>query len=105
VPLDDRLHPLEVAGEEAAKRLGIDRLAERCRPGDVAEEDGDRLAYTPSSLDRERRAAGTAEAEAVRILLSAASLSIRQRAMDLTGQPSDLWPELRQLLVAYERDW
>ena len=44
VPLDDRLHPLEVAREQSAKRLGIRPLAQRRRTGDVAEEDGDDLA-------------------------------------------------------------
>ena len=43
VALDDRLHPLEVAGEQRAEPLGVDRLAERGRAGDVAEEDRDRL--------------------------------------------------------------
>ncbi len=43
VPLDDRLHPLEVAREERPQRLGVGRLAERRRPDDVAEEDRDRL--------------------------------------------------------------
>ena len=44
VPLDDRLHPLEVAREQRAQRLGVEPLAERRRAGDVAEEDGDDLA-------------------------------------------------------------
>ena len=44
VRLDDALHALEVAGEQGAQRLGVGRLAERGRAGDVAEEDGDGLA-------------------------------------------------------------
>ena len=44
VMLDDRLHPLEVAREQRARPLGIERLSERGRPGEVAEQDGDGLA-------------------------------------------------------------
>ena len=44
VSLDDCPHPLEVANEQRTKRLRIDRLTERGRAGDVAEQDGDRLA-------------------------------------------------------------
>ena len=43
VMLDYRFHPLEVAREGGTKRLWIDRLAERGRAGDVAEEDRDRF--------------------------------------------------------------
>jgi hypothetical protein len=43
VPLDDRLHPLEIPGEERPQRFGVEPLAELCRPGDVTEEDGDDL--------------------------------------------------------------
>ena len=39
VLLDDRLHPLEVAGQQSLQRLRVDRLAERCRADDVAEHD------------------------------------------------------------------
>ena len=44
VALDDRLHPLEVPREQRAQPFRIDRLAERGRAGEVAEEHGDRLA-------------------------------------------------------------
>ena len=44
VALDDRLHALEVAREQAAKRLGIELLSQSRRARDVAEQDGDRLA-------------------------------------------------------------
>ena len=44
VPLDDRLHPLEVAREQRPQPLGIERLAERGRAGQVAEQHGHRLA-------------------------------------------------------------
>ena len=44
VRLEDSLHALEVAGEQGAHRLGVDRLPHGGRTGDVAEEDGDRLA-------------------------------------------------------------
>ena len=44
VPLDDRLDPLEVAVEDRAERLGVDRFPERGRAGDVAEDHRDDLA-------------------------------------------------------------
>ncbi len=48
VRLHDRLHALEVTGEQRAQRFGVGRLAQRGRAGDVAEENGDRLALLPS---------------------------------------------------------
>jgi hypothetical protein len=39
VLLDDRLHPLEVAGQQSLQRLRVDGLAERRRADDVAEHD------------------------------------------------------------------
>jgi hypothetical protein len=47
VRLDDSFHALEVAGEDGAQRLGICRFPQLGRAGDVAEEDGDRLALLP----------------------------------------------------------
>ena len=44
VRLDDALHPLEVAGKQGTQGLGIRRLAQRRRAGDVAEQHGHRLA-------------------------------------------------------------
>ena len=44
VPLDDRLHPLEVAGEHRPQPLRVERLAKSGRSGDIAEENGDGLA-------------------------------------------------------------
>ena len=44
VRLDDRLHPLEVARQQRPQRLRIRRLAERRRPGHVAEQHRHRLA-------------------------------------------------------------
>ena len=44
VVLHDRLHLVEVAGEQPAQRLGVEAFAERGRAGDVAEERGHRLA-------------------------------------------------------------
>ncbi len=44
VPLDDRLHRLEVAGEQRTQPLGIERLAEAGRTGHIAEENRHRLA-------------------------------------------------------------
>jgi hypothetical protein len=42
--LDDLLHRLEVASEQPLQRLRVDRLAERGRADDVAEDNGDDLA-------------------------------------------------------------
>ena len=61
VPLDDRLHPLEVAGEQRAQRLRVELLAELGRAGDVAEEDRDDLALLARCHrggDAARRSAG-----------------------------------------------
>ena len=44
VPFDDRLHPLEVAGEQRAEPFGIERLAECSRAREVAEENRHGLA-------------------------------------------------------------
>ena len=44
VALDDRLHALEVAREQRAERLRVDRLAESRRTDDVAEQHGHDLA-------------------------------------------------------------
>ena len=41
--LHDRLHPLEVACEERAQAFGVERLAQRGRPGEIAEQHGDDL--------------------------------------------------------------
>ena len=57
VALDDPLHPLEVACEQRAQPLGIERLAERGRAGQVAEENRHRLALLPGL----RRAGGERE--------------------------------------------
>ena len=66
VRLDDRLHPLEVAGEERAQRLGVGRLAECGRAGDVAEEDGDGLALqVRHGATLLRREAGTSRSKAL----------------------------------------
>src|SRR5574340_1121327 len=72
VRLDDRLHPLEVAGEQRAQHLRIRLLPELGRPGQVAEEHGNRLANLPaSSACRERGATGVAEAGTNQVLQSA----------------------------------
>ena len=48
VPLDDRLHPLEVVREQRPQPLRVKRLAERGRPSYVAEQDRDCLALLTS---------------------------------------------------------
>ena len=69
VPLDDPLHPLEVAGEQRPQPLRIERLAERGRAGQVAEENRHRLALlTGGRRGGPLRAALGAESErAVRL--------------------------------------
>ena len=52
VALDDRLHPLEVAGEQGSQGLRIHRLAKGSRAGDVAEENGDGLPLNTCRLER-----------------------------------------------------
>ncbi len=42
--LDDRLHALELAREQGAERLRVERLAESRRTGEVAEQHGYDLA-------------------------------------------------------------
>ncbi len=64
MPLDDRLHPLEVAGEQLAQRLRVDVLAESGRARHVAEQDRDRLALLARRpRGRDGRAAGGTERE------------------------------------------
>src|SRR5262249_1303359 len=61
-----------VPGEECAHRLGVGRLAQSGRAGDVAEEDGDRLPLLAGwSGSLEGRAAGETEAGAFGVALRA----------------------------------
>jgi hypothetical protein len=53
VRLDDRLHPLEVAGEHPLQGLRVDRIAQRRRAHDIAEEDGDDLAMHSRIIARQ----------------------------------------------------
>ena len=73
VALDRLAHRVEVAGHDAPGRLGVEALAHRGRAGHVAEQHGDRLAHLAGrgSLG-ELGAAATAEAEALRVVLTAA---------------------------------
>ena len=59
VALDDRLHPLEVAREQRAERLRVERLAERRRADDVAEEHGHDLPLLAPPPVHSRAALGT----------------------------------------------
>ena len=71
VPLHDQPDLLEVAAHRAPHRLGIEPLAERRRPGHVAEDDRHRLPHLPRRRGRgERRPAAAAEPEPVRALLA-----------------------------------
>ena len=77
-------HLLEIPRHDVAERLRIEPLAERRRAGDVGEEDGDGLADLPGSSGSQRLATAAAEAEAVRVLLTAArageqAQSVRRR--------------------------
>ena len=66
VALDDRLHLVEVAAHHPSQRLGVELLAERGRPRDVGEDDGDDLPNVPGGLDGgQGRAARAAERESL----------------------------------------
>jgi hypothetical protein len=88
VCLDDPLHPLEVAREQRAKRLGIHRLAERSRARHIAEKHRHRLALLASRrCSREWRPAMGTEAEVALAFPAAAradlhSLKTRPPASD-----------------------
>ena len=91
VMLDDRLHPLEVACEQRAHPLGVERLSERGRPGEVAEQDGDGLALLVRSPVRRFGAALGAEPErsfrleaATRTCGHAASLGVSEGDDDVS---------------------
>ena len=72
VPLDDHPDLLEVAAHRPPHRLWVEPLAERRRAGDVAEDDGHRLAnLAPSGRRRQLGRAGAAEAKPLRVLLAA----------------------------------
>ena len=73
VLLEDRLHLLEVAGEQTPKRLRVESLAERRRAHDVREDHCDVLAHLPLlGRSLERRAAKAAQAELFGVFLPAA---------------------------------
>jgi len=73
VALDDPLHLLEVAGEQASQRLRVGRLAERRRPRDVAEQNRDGLSLlAPARCRRERSTALLAEFRPLGVLVPAA---------------------------------
>ena len=87
---DDRLHPLEVPREQRAQPLGIERLAERGRAGEVAEQHGDGLALLVRKLARRFGAALGAEPErsfrleaATRTCGHAASLGVSEEHDDV----------------------
>ena len=63
VRLDDRLHPLEVAGEQRSQRLRVGRLSELRRTGDVAEQHRDHLALLAHIRSRRGRSTLGAEPE------------------------------------------
>ena len=67
VPLEDPPRLLVVAPHRRPERLGIEPLAERGRPGEVAEQHGDGLPDLPAPF--EGRPAAAAEAEIRRIFL------------------------------------
>jgi len=82
VPLDDALHPLEVAREQRPQRLWVGRVAQRRRPGDVAEEDRHRLPVLARRRRRDRRAALAAELRVRGDLVPAACASRHSFRLD-----------------------
>src|SRR5262245_53552053 len=73
VRLDDRLHPLEVTGEERPQRLRVRLLSELGRAGQVAEQGRHRLADLARRVRRaDWSAAAVAEAGGLRVCLPAA---------------------------------
>ena len=90
VPLDDRLHPLEVAREQRTQPLGIERLAERGRAGQVAEQHRHRLALLlrPRGRSGEREATLLAELGALAVLVPTARANQHDRqALDDDRRP------------------
>ncbi len=97
VALDDLPHPLEIAGEERAQRLGIGRLPELGRAGHVAEEDGDCLALLARGRRRRHgRAALEAELRALGKLVPAGSAD---------GHAARLLPEPVRAYLGSSRCW
>jgi hypothetical protein len=72
MPLDDRLHPLEVTREDPTESLGIEPLAERSRLDHVREQNGDRLPHLVRRWTHERSSAARAESGGVRAFEPAA---------------------------------
>ncbi len=80
VALDGLAHRLEVPGHNAASRLGVEALAHRRRAGHVAEQHRHRLAYLARwGSFGELGAAGSAEAKALGIVLTAVRSRSAQR--------------------------
>jgi hypothetical protein len=72
VALEDHAQLGVVAAHGLAQELRVGTVAHRRRADEVAKEDRDRLADPCRFLSRERRSAGAAEAEALRVVLTAA---------------------------------
>src|SRR6266446_563305 len=83
VVLQDPAHLVEVALEHAPQQFRIDLFAERSRAGDIGEDDGDQLPELASlnRLDRQRKAAFTAELETVRILTPAIGTRLHRESV------------------------
>jgi hypothetical protein len=72
VPLEDRLHRVEIDVQDLADGLGVERLSEGGRSLEVAEDDRDGLAdFRCDLLNRELGPADPADAEPIGILLAA----------------------------------
>ena len=84
------LHALEVAREQRAEPLGVDRLAERGGAGEVAEEDGDRL---PLGLRRRsgRRLRAALGAEPERCVRLEAAARTGRHTASLGGPSGGSW--------------
>ena len=95
VALDDRLHPLEVAGEQRPQPLGIERLAEGGRAGQVAEQNRHRLALLlrPRGRSGEREATLLAELGALAVRVPTARTN--QHAYETRPHPHPRQPRPR----------
>ena len=101
VRLDDPLHPLEVAGEQSSQRLGVGRLAQRGRAGDVAEQDGDGLALLAGGGGAlHGRSALLAEPRLLAVLMTTAGADRHAARLDRRCLEDNPEPEASELLLS-----
>ena len=105
VRIDDRLHPLEVAGKQHPDRLRVGRLPQRRRADDVAEQDGHDLALLRRPCDRRCPALG-AELEGLSGPVAANSTSGHTPSLGTRGCQNNLsraWSRPCSETVALDR--